>query len=118
MIIQYTKHGNDLFYEPRFRTFFKSSPYAVERGINNFLRGVVTGTALPNFKYLYENLYLEPPEGCEELGWNYDYLASEWASLWIDIIPIPKITDDGIPYLELNYPMEPKPMDYLEGWYD
>lgn len=118
MIIQYTKYGNDLYYEPKFKTFFKSSPYAVERGISSFLRGVVTGTGLPSFKYLYEALGLTPPEDSDTVGWNYDYLASEWASLWIDIIPIPRLTEDGIPYMELDYPMAPKPMDYLEGWYD
>ena len=118
MNIQYTKHGHSLYHEPKFNTYFESSPYAVERGISNFLRGVVTGTGLPNFKYLYESLYLEPPEDSENWGWNYDYLAREWASLWIDIIPVPRMTDEGIPYMELNYPMEPKPMEYLEGWYD
>lgn len=117
-MIQYTTHGNDLYFEPKFNTFFKSSPFAIERGINNFLRGVVTGTCLPNFKYLYDSLDIQAPEEAEEWGWNYDYLAREWACIWIDILQIPRITDDGIPYMELNYPMDPKPMDYLEGWYD
>ena len=117
-MIQYTKHGNDLYFEPKFNTYFKSSPLAVERGISSFIRGIVTGTSLPTFKYLYEFLGLEPPMGSEELGWNYDYMAHEWASLWVDILMIPRITEDGIPYMELNYPMEPKPMDYMEGWYD
>ena len=117
-MIQYTKNGNTLYYEPQFKTFFKSSPFAVSNAIIRFLRGVVTGTMLPTFKYWYESLDLEPPEGSEELGWNYDYLCREWASLWIDILQIPRLTDDGVPYQELSYPMEPKPMDYLEGWYD
>ena len=119
-MIQYTKHGNDLYFEPRFGAYFKSSPFAVERGINNFLRGVVTGTCLPNFKYLYENLDITPPDDSEasDWGWNYEYLAREWASVWIDILQIPRLTRDGVPYMELNYPMAPKPMDYLEGWYD
>lgn len=117
-MIQYTKHGNDLYYEPQFHTWFKSSPLAVNNGIMRFLRGIVTGTMLPSFRYLYESLGIEAPEEANELGWNYDYLAKEWESLWVDIIPIPRLTDNGIPYMELDYPIEPKPMDYLEGWYD
>ena len=117
-MIQYTKHGNDLYYEPRFRTWFKSSPLAVSNAIIRFTRGIVTGTMLPSFRYLYESLDIEPPEEANEVGWNYDYLCKEWESIWVDIITIPRINEDGIPYMELNYPIEPKPMDYMEGWYD
>ena len=115
---QYTKHGNDLYFEPKFNTWFKSSPLAVSNAIIRFVRGVITGQMLPSFRFLYESLSLEVPEGADELGWNYDYLAREWDTVWIDILQIPKLTDQGIPYMELSYPMEPKPMDYLEGWYD
>lgn len=117
-MIQYTKHGNDLYYEPKFNVYFKSSPFAVSNAILDYLRGVVTGTKLPNFRYLYEAFDLNPPEGSDDLGWNYDYLAKEWESIWIDIVQIPRLTEDGVPYMEFSYPIEPKPMDYLEGWYD
>lgn len=117
-MIQYTKHGNDLYYEPKFNTWFKSSPFAVSNAIIRFSRGVITCTMRPSFKYLYESLNLEPPIGSDDVGWNYDYMAHEWDSIWIDIIPIPRLNEHGIPYMELTYPMEPRPMDYLEGWYD
>ena len=112
---QYSGKGNHLYYEPLCGTWFKSSPLAVLGAAYNFNRGLATGTSLGNLKYLYDYLYLLPPRESENIGWNHEYLAWDWNSLWVDFIPVPKITEDGLPYIEIDYPMEPKPMDYYDG---
>lgn len=115
---KYSGNGDSLFYESAFHTFFKSSPLAVLEAEYSFNRGLATNTSMGSLDYFYMYLNLEPPQGSNDLGWNYDYLALEWCSCWVDFVHSPKITEDGIPYIEISYPMEPKPMDYLEGKYD
>lgn len=117
-MIQYTGNGNDLFYEPKFNTFFKSRYQSVLEGYLEFIRNIIINTCRPSMDYFYTYLNLEPPRESKEWGWNYDYLAEEWNTIWIDVLFIPDITEDGIPFIRLDYPMEPKPMDYLEGKYD
>ena len=117
-MIQYSGKGDTLFYEPICKVWFKSSPMAVLEGEYNFNRGLATNTCLGNLEYLYLFFNLDAPEESKEIGWNYDYLALEWCSVWVDFIHVPRITDQGVPYIEINYPMEPKPMDYLEGRFD
>lgn len=117
-MIKYTSNGDVLYLESHFHTFFKSSPLAVLEAEFSFNRGLATGTCLGNFSYLYQFLDLEPPEEANEVGWNYEYLVRDWCSTWVDFVHTPRITDDGKPYIEISYPMEPKPMDFLEGMYD
>lgn len=117
-MIQYSGKGDQLFFEPECGVWFKSSPLAVLEAEYNFNRGLATCTCVGNLSYLYTYLSLIPPRKAENIGWNFDYLALEWNTVWVDFIHVPKITDDGIPYIEIQYPMEPKPMDYLEGRFD
>lgn len=115
-MIQYTPNGDSLYLESHFNVFFKSSPLAVLEAEFSFNRGLATGTILGNMKYFYDFLRLTPPPGAEEVGWNYDYMAQEWFSSWVDFVHRPMITDEGLPYIEISYPMEPKPMDYRNDY--
>lgn len=117
-MVKYTPNGDVLYLETHYNTFFKSSPLAVLEAEYSFNRGIGNGTCLPTFSYLYDYLDLDPPEGSDYIGWNYEYMASEFACTWVDFVHTPRITEDGRPYIEITYPMEPKPMDYLEGKYD
>lgn len=111
-----TKNGSELFFEPFFKTFFHSSPLAVLEAEYDFNRGISIGTNLGDLAYFYRLLDLEPPPGSGDVGWNSDYLALDWAAAWVDFIHKPGITDDGKPYCEISYPMEPKPMDYYQDY--
>ena len=115
---QYSGKGTQLFFEPACGVWFKSSPLAVLEAEYNFNRGLATGTSLGNMSYLYDYLYLDPPQKSVNIGWNYDYMIHDWNCLWVDFIHVPLITEDGVPYVEIQYPMEPKPMDYYEGRFD
>lgn len=113
MIIS-TTNGDVLFHEPFFDTFFRSSPLAVLEAEYEFNRSLSIGTNLGSLAYFYTYLKLKPPEDAENYGWNSDYLALEWASNWVDFIHKPGITKNGEAYCEISYPMDVKPMDYLQ----
>ena len=117
-MIQYTGKGNDLFYESKFNIYFKSSYQDVLEGYLEFVRSILVNTSRPSMDYFYTYLNLIPPDDAKNWGWNYDYMANEWMTCWVDVLFVPGITDDGVPYIKLEYPIEPKPMDYLEGRYD
>ena len=113
-MVIYTKNGNDLFYEPYFKTFFRSSPLAVLEAEYDFNRSLATGTNLGGLDHLYFLLNLEPPKVSDKVGWCIDYLFDAWNATWVDFIHRPNINESGEPYCEINYPMEPQSMNYGE----
>ena len=107
-----TKHGETLFREAYYGTFFKSSMVAVKDAEMEFNRMYAIGEGDGSLALFYRLLDLSPPEGSKIIGWDPDYMMDEWETYWIYFQHYPKFTDDGTPYCDIGYPIPPTSLFY------
>lgn len=113
---QLTRNGETLFKETQYNIFFRSSTLAVQKAEYEFNRMYALGEGDSSLALFYKLLEINGPPDAKVIGWNPDYMMDEWECWWIDFMHRPQFTKDGVPYVEISYPIPPVSLFY-EGSY-
>ncbi len=115
-MVQFTGKGGELFYEPHFGIFFRSSMLAVLEAEYTLNRDFTLQQHDATLEHFYNLLHIKPPLGASEVGWPEEYLIDEWTIDWIDFVHRPAIDDQRRPYICIDYPMEPVSFEEKINW--